>query len=148
MIDFTWYCNREHDSPNDFSIPRKHNMKDKPLEALQKPSWMSISLVTNRTHTLGCSCWLLGVVCEQPNLSRVPGPDADWSLGEGNSTARCRARCRRPEHVKRVFQVGFSSIRVPNYSVRQLKTSPAIDVLPSIREAVGHDIAFVAVDFG
>ena len=42
------------------------------------------------------------------------------------------------------IQAGFSTIWVSNHGARQLETSPAtIDVLPSIRDAVGPDVEII-----
>ena len=50
----------------------------------------------------------------------------------------------RPDDAKRALEVGFSTIWVSNHGARQLETSPAtIDVLPSIREAVGPNVEII-----
>ena len=50
----------------------------------------------------------------------------------------------RPDDAKKAHTVGFSTIWVSNHGARQLETSPAaIDVLPSIREAVGPNVEII-----
>ena len=50
----------------------------------------------------------------------------------------------RPETAIRALDVGFETIWVSNHGGRQLDGSPAtIDVLPSIREAVGPDAEII-----
>jgi len=50
----------------------------------------------------------------------------------------------RPDDAKKAIQIGFSTIWVSNHGARQLETSPAtIDVLPSIRSAVGPDVEII-----
>ena len=50
----------------------------------------------------------------------------------------------RPDDAKKALEVGFSTIWVSNHGARQLETSPAtIDVLPSIRDAVGPNVEII-----
>merc|ERR1712003_610486 len=50
----------------------------------------------------------------------------------------------RPDEAVKAVETGFSTMWVSNHGARQLETSPAtIDVLPSIREAVGPDIEII-----
>jgi isopentenyl diphosphate isomerase/L-lactate dehydrogenase-like FMN-dependent dehydrogenase len=69
--------------------------------------------------------------------------DAEWLLGEWNGPAAIKGVVR-PEDAKKAVETGFSTIWVSNHGARQLETSPAtIDVLPSIREAVGPDVEVI-----
>merc|ERR1712125_112768 len=69
--------------------------------------------------------------------------DAEWLLGEWNGPAAPKGVCR-PDDAVRELEVGFTSIWVSNHGARQLETSPAtIDVLPSIRNAVGPDVEII-----
>jgi len=50
----------------------------------------------------------------------------------------------RPDDAVTAVETGFSTMWVSNHGARQLETSPAtIDVLPSIREAVGPDVEII-----
>ena len=145
-VDFTWYGNRERDIRNDFSIPPKYNMKQT-LEALSKPAW-TYDFLSHEPYTYACintdvpADSLASFVNSQisPEFS---WSDAEWLLGEWNGPAAPKGVVR-PEDAKKALEVGFSSIWVSNHGARQLETSPAtIDVLPSIREAVGPDVEII-----
>jgi len=50
----------------------------------------------------------------------------------------------RPDDAKKALSIGFSTIWVSNHGGRQLETSPAtINVLPSIRKAVGSNVEII-----
>ncbi len=69
--------------------------------------------------------------------------DAEWLLGEWNGPAAPKGVVR-PEDAVKAKEIGFSTIWISNHGARQLETSPAtIDVLPSIREAVGPDMEII-----
>ena len=69
--------------------------------------------------------------------------DAEWLMKEWNGPAAIKGVVR-PDDAKRAVQVGFSTMWVSNHGARQLETSPAtIDVLPSIREAVGPNVEII-----
>lgn len=75
-------------------------------------------------------------------------PEFDWKdaerlLGEWNGPAAPEGVVR-PDGAKKAIEIGFSSIWVSNHGGRLLETSPAtIDVLPSIREAIGLDVEII-----
>lgn len=69
--------------------------------------------------------------------------DAEWLLGEWNGPSAVKGVCR-PDDAVRAVETGFTTMWVSNHGARQLETSPAtIDVLPSIREAVGPDVEII-----
>ena len=69
--------------------------------------------------------------------------DAEWLLGEWGGPAAVKGVVR-PDDAVRAVETGFSTMWVSNHGARQLETSPAtIDVLPSIREAVGPDVEII-----
>ncbi|GMI24924.1 hypothetical protein TeGR_g6907, partial [Tetraparma gracilis] len=69
--------------------------------------------------------------------------DAEWLLGEWGGPAAIKGVVR-PDDAVRAVETGFSTMWVSNHGARQLDTSPAtIDVLPSIREAVGPDVEII-----
>jgi isopentenyl diphosphate isomerase/L-lactate dehydrogenase-like FMN-dependent dehydrogenase len=69
--------------------------------------------------------------------------DAEWLLGEWNGYSAVKGVCR-PDDAVRAVETGFTTMWVSNHGARQLETSPAtIDVLPSIREAVGPSVEII-----
>jgi len=69
--------------------------------------------------------------------------DAEWLIGEWGGPTAIKGVCR-PDDAKKAVETGFSTMWVSNHGARQLETSPAtIDVLPSIREAVGPDVEII-----
>lgn len=69
--------------------------------------------------------------------------DAEWLLGEWNGPSAVKGVCR-PDDAVRAVETGFTTMWVSNHGARQLETSPAtIDVLPSIREAVGPNVEII-----
>lgn len=145
-VDFTWYGNRERDIRNDFSIPPKYSIGQM-VEAIRKPAW-TYDFLSHEPYTYACinsevpADSLAAFVASQlsPEFS---WSDAEWLLGEWNGPAAPKGVVR-PDDAKRAIEIGFSSIWVSNHGARQLETSPAtIDVLPSIREAVGPDVEII-----
>jgi isopentenyl diphosphate isomerase/L-lactate dehydrogenase-like FMN-dependent dehydrogenase len=145
-VDFTWYGNRERDIRNDFSIPPKYSVAQM-VEAIRKPAW-TYDFLSHDPYTYACinsdvpADSLAAFVNSQ--LSPEFGwSDAEWLLGEWNGPAAVKGVVR-PEDAKTAIETGFSTIWVSNHGARQLETSPAtIDVLPSIREAVGPDVEVI-----
>eukprot|EP00934_Nitzschia_sp_Nitz4_P004601 Nitzschia sp. Nitz4//scaffold8_size234185//176411//177769//NITZ4_001284-RA/size234185-augustus-gene-0.248-mRNA-1//1//CDS//3329559887//4591//frame0 len=145
-VDFTWYGNRERDVRNDFSIPPRYSVKQM-WEAVKKPAW-TYDFLSHEPYTYAIldkdvpADSLASFVNSQ--LSPEFGwSDAEWLLGEWNGPAAPKGVVR-PDDAKRAAEIGFSTIWVSNHGGRQLDTSPApIDVLPSIREAVGPDMEVI-----
>lgn len=145
-VDFTWYGNRERDIRNDFSIPPKYNIKQT-IEALKKPAW-TYDFLSHEPYTYAIinknvpADSLASFVNSQlsPEFS---WSDAEWLLGEWNGPAAIKGVVR-PDDAQKALEIGFSTIWVSNHGGRQMDTSPAtIDVLPSIREAVGPDVEII-----
>ena len=145
-VDFTWYGNRERDIRNDFSVPPKYSVAQI-VEAIRKPAW-TYDFLSHDAYTYACinsevpADSLAAFVNSQ--LSPEFGwSDAEWLLGEWNGPAAIKGVVR-PEDAVTAVETGFSTIWVSNHGARQLETSPAtIDVLPSIREAVGPDTEII-----
>ncbi|GAX15612.1 hypothetical protein FisN_3Lh083 [Fistulifera solaris] len=145
-VDFTWYGNRERDIRNDFSIPPKYNLKQT-IEALKKPAW-TWDFLSHEPYTYACintevPADSLAAFVNSQIMPEFSWKDAEWLLGEWNGPAAPKGVVR-PEDAKKAIEIGFSTIWVSNHGARQLETSPAtIDVLPSIREAVGPDVEII-----
>jgi len=145
-VDFTWYGNRERDIRNDFSIPPKYTIKQM-VEAVQKPAW-TYDFLSHEPYTYACintevPADSLAAFVNSQIMPEFSWKDAEWLLGEWNGPAAPKGVVR-PEDAKKALEIGFSSIWVSNHGARQLETSPAtIDVLPSIREAVGPDVEII-----
>lgn len=145
-VDFTWYGNRERDIRNDFSIPPKYTV-GQTIEALKKPAW-TYDFLSHEPYTYACintdvPADSLAAFVNSQIMPEFGWSDAEWLLGEWNGPAAPKGVVR-PADAKRALEIGFSSIWVSNHGARQLETSPAtIDVLPSIREAVGPDVEII-----
>lgn len=145
-VDFTWYGNRERDIRNDFSIPPKYNLTQT-IEALKKPAW-TWDFLSHEPYTYACintevPADSLAAFVNSQIMPEFSWKDAEWLLGEWNGPAAPKGVVR-PEDAKKAIEIGFSTIWVSNHGARQLETSPAtIDVLPSIREAVGPDVEII-----
>lgn len=145
-VDFTWYGNRERDIRNDFSIPPKHTVQQT-IEALKKPAW-TYDFLSHDPYTYACinsdvPADSLAAFVNSQMAPEFDWADAEWLMGEWNGPGAVKGVVR-PEDAKRALEVGFSTMWVSNHGARQLDTSPAtIDVLPSIREAVGPDVEII-----
>jgi L-lactate dehydrogenase (cytochrome) len=145
-VDFTWYGNRERDIRNDFSIPPKYTL-GQIVEAIKKPAW-TYDFLSHEPYTYACinkdvPADSLAAFVNSQIMPEFSWQDAEWLLGEWNGPAAPKGVIR-PEDAKRALEIGFSTIWVSNHGARQLETSPAtIDVLPSIREAVGPNVEII-----
>lgn len=145
-VDFTWYGNRERDIRNDFSIPPKYSIPQM-IEAIRKPAW-TYDFLSHEPYTYACinqevPADSLAAFVNSQIAPEFNWQDAEWLLGEWNGPAAPKGVCR-PEDAQKAVEIGFSTIWVSNHGARQLETSPAtIDILPSIREAVGPDVEII-----
>jgi len=117
------------------------------IEAIKKPAW-TYDFLSHEPYTYACintevpadslAAFVNSQISPEFNWS-----DAEWLLGEWNGPAAIKGVVR-PEDAKKAVEIGFSTVWVSNHGARQLETSPAtIDVLPSIREAVGPDVEII-----
>jgi isopentenyl diphosphate isomerase/L-lactate dehydrogenase-like FMN-dependent dehydrogenase len=145
-VDFTWYGNRERDIRNDFSIPPKYTIKQM-IEAIKKPAW-TYDFLSHEPYTYACintdvPADSLAAFVNSQIAPEFDWRDAEWLLGEWGGPAAVKGVVR-PDDAIRAVETGFSTMWVSNHGARQLETSPAtIDVLPSIREAVGPDVEII-----
>jgi len=145
-VDFTWYGNRERDIRNDFSIPPKYSVAQV-IEAIRKPAW-TYDFLSHDPYTYACintdvPADSLAAFVNSQIAPEFDWSDAEWLLGEWGGPAAIKGVVRPDDAVKAV-ETGFSTMWVSNHGARQLETSPAtIDVLPSIREAVGPDVEII-----
>jgi len=145
-VDFTWYGNRERDIRNGFTVPPDYSMKQI-AGAMAKPAW-TWDLLANEPYRYE----LLSSSTPAESLSKFVGEqmdpsfswkDAEWLCAEWDGPVAIKGVCR-PETAVRALDVGFETIWVSNHGGRQLDGSPAtIDVLPSIRQAVGPDAEII-----
>jgi len=115
--------------------------------ALSKPAW-TWDLLSNEEYKYA----LLNDDVAAESLAKFVGEqldpafswqDAEWLCSEWDGPVAIKGVCR-PETAVRALDVGFETIWVSNHGGRQLDGSPAtIDVLPSIREAVGKDVEII-----
>jgi len=145
-VDFTWYGNRERDIRNDFSIPPKYNIKQT-IEAIKKPAW-TWDFLSHEPYTYACintdvPADSLAAFVNSQIAPEFGWKDAEWLLGEWNGPSAIKGVVR-PDDAKKAVETGFTTMWVSNHGSRQLDTSPAtINVLPSIREAVGPDVEII-----
>ena len=70
--------------------------------------------------------------------------DAEWLVHEWDGPVALKGVVR-PEDARKAVERGFDAVWVSNHGGRQLETAPAtIDVLPSVRNALGGTKAWVA----
>jgi isopentenyl diphosphate isomerase/L-lactate dehydrogenase-like FMN-dependent dehydrogenase len=147
-VDFTWYGNRERDTRNEFTIPPSFSLAQV-VGAVQAPAW-TWDFITNDTYSYA----LLNKNVPAESLAKFVNEqispeftwkDAEWLCSEWQGTGPVAIKgIVRPDDAVRAIDHGFSTIWVSNHGGRQLNTSPApIDVLPSIREAVGPDVEVI-----
>lgn len=145
-VDFTWYGNRERDIRNDFSIPPKYSIPQA-IEAIRKPAW-TYDFLSHEPYTYACintdvPADSLAAFVNSQIAPEFNWDDAEWLLGEWGGPCAIKGVVR-PDDAQRAVKTGFSTMWVSNHGARQLETSPAtIDVLPSIREAVGPDVEII-----
>jgi len=145
-VDFSWYGNRERDIRNNFTIPPAYTPKLM-WEALKRPAWTwdflsnppyKYALIRDDVPADSLANFL--------NSQLYPAfgwEDAEWLCSAWDGPVAIKGICR-PDDAKRALEVGFTSIWVSNHGGRQLDTSPAtIDVLPSIRAAVGPGVEII-----
>lgn len=145
-VDLSWYGNRERDVRNDFSLPPKYSLHQT-LEALKKPAW-TYDFLSHEPFTYAIINKDVPADSLAAFVSNQMSPDfgwsdAEWLLGEWNGPAAIKGVVR-PDDAQKALETGFSTIWVSNHGGRQLDTAPAsIDVLPSIREAVGPNVEII-----
>ena len=125
-----------------FTIPPNYT-PSQVWEAIKAPAW-SWDFLANPAYNYACintevpADSLAAFVNSQINPA-FDWKDAEWLLGEWGMPSAIKGVVR-PDDAIKAKEIGFSTMWVSNHGARQLETSPAtIDVLPSIREAVGPD---------
>jgi len=145
-VDFSWYGNRERDIRNGFTIPPNYSLNQM-WEAAKRPAW-TWDFLANEEYRYA----LLNKHVAADSLSNFVASqlypafnwdDAAWLCSQWDGPKALKGVCR-PEDAVRALEAGFTSIWVSNHGGRQLDGSPAtIDVLPSIREAVGPSVEII-----
>lgn len=145
-VDFTWYGNRERDIRNGFTIPPNYTVTQV-VEAIKRPIW-TWDFISNDPYKYACintdvPADSLAAFVNSQLSPEFDWEDAEWLMKEWNGPAAIKGVVR-PDDAVRAVKAGFSTMWVSNHGARQLETSPAtIDVLPSIREAVGPDVEII-----
>lgn len=151
----SWTGNRERDLRNGFSIPPSYTIQQT-VEAICRPAW-TWDFVSNDPFHYACINQDVPAESIVSFVNRKLTPDfnwsdAEWILGEWSGSGGANGGGRqsaikgivRPEDAQRAIDIGFDVIWVSNHGGRQLETAPAtIDVLPSIRQAVGEDVPII-----
>lgn len=146
-VDVAWMGNRERDLRNGFSVPPSYSLKQT-MAALRSPAW-TYDFLSHEPYAYACirpnvpAESLVGFINSQltPDFG---WKDAEWLLGEWHTPHTAIKGVVRPEDALLAKETGFSTVWVSNHGGRQMETAPAtIDVLPSIRKAVGPDMEIV-----
>merc|ERR1712078_704763 len=144
--DFTWFGNRERDTRNGFSVPPNYSVRQI-VEAIKRPAW-TWDLLVNDVYTYATidknvpaepmAAFINKQLCPDFNWK-----DAEWLANEWGGNLSLKGVVR-PDDAVKALDHGFNSLWVSNHGGRQLETAvPTIDVLPSIRAAVGKDVEIV-----
>jgi len=146
-VDFSWYGNRERDIRNGFTIPPAYTAKQI-YEALKKPAWTwdflstpayRYALIAGDVPAASLASFINDQITPAFNWEDAAWLCKEWDLGPRAIKGICR-----PEDAVKAVEAGFTTIWVSNHGGRQLDTSPAtIDVLPSIRAAVGPEVEII-----
>lgn len=125
------------------------------MQAIRRPAW-TWDFITN--EPLQYACIRQDVPAESivsfVNRQLTPNfgwSDAEWLLGEWGDVGGAGSQQQiaikgvvRPDDARRAVEMGFNVVWVSNHGGRQMETAPAtIDVLPSIRKAVGDDVTII-----
>ena len=143
-VDVSWMGNRERDPRNGFTVPPIYTFRQT-LEAIQSPAW-TMDFLSNEPYKYACFNKDVPAASMAAFIGSQLSPDfnwkdVEWLLGEWTHGPTAIKGVVRPEDARRAQATGFSTIWVSNHGGRQLETSPAtIDVLPSIRDAVGPEM--------
>lgn len=145
-VDFTWLGKRERDTRNGFTIPPAYNA-NQVVEAMKRPAW-TWDFLSNKPFSYSVldgnapADSLASFVSKQISPS-FGWKDAEWLLGEWGGHS-CIKGVVRPDDALKAKRTGFDCVWISNHGGRQLDTSPAtIDVVESIREAVGADAELI-----
>ena len=162
-VDLTWYGNRERDTRNGFTVPPSYTMTQM-IEAIRKPAW-TWDFLSNDEYAYAALDVAASARKErkdsmdnQSTSDDQPLPsdrraqvsfirdtfdpsfnwaDAEWLCQEWDGPVALKGVVR-PDDALKAVQRGFDAVWVSNHGGRQMETAPAsVDVLPSIREAMG-----------
>ncbi len=146
-VDVSWMGNRERDPRNGFTVPPTYSLRQT-MEACKSPAW-TMDFLSNEPYKYACFAKDVPASSMAAFIGSQLSPDFDWKdaewlLGEWNHGPAAIKGVVRREDAILAKATGFSTIWVSNHGGRQLDTSPAsIDVLPSIRQAVGKDMEII-----
>lgn len=146
-VDVSWMGNRERDPRNGFTVPPTYTLRQT-WEALRSPAW-TMDFLSREPYQYACFNKDVPAASMAAFIGSQLSPDFDWKdaewlLGEWTHGPVAIKGVVRPEDAITAKATGFSTIWVSNHGGRQLETSPAtIDVLPSIRAAVGSDTEII-----
>jgi len=147
-VDVSWMGNRERDPRNGFTVPPTYAWSQI-MAAAQAPAW-TLDFLSRPPYSYACfssndvpATSMAAFVGSQLSPD-FHWKDAEWLLGEWTHGPTAIKGVVRPDDAVRAQELGFTTIWVSNHGGRQLETSPAtIDVLPSIRQAVGPQMEII-----
>lgn len=163
-VDLTWYGNRERDTRNGFTVPPAYSLRQT-LDALRRPAW-TWDFLSNPEYAYAALDVAAEARARRAAESSTRGPhesvlptdrrtqvafirdafdpsfswdDAEWLVQEWGDTGPVALKgVVRPDDALRAVERGFDAVWVSNHGGRQMETAPAtVDVLPSVREALG-----------
>jgi len=165
-VDLTWYGNRERDTRNGFTVPPAYSLRQT-LDALRRPAWTwdFLSNPEYAYAALDVAAEARARRAAETRQAREPHrepvlptdrrtqvafirdafdpsfswDDAEWLVQEWGDTGPVALKgVVRPDDALRAVERGFDAVWVSNHGGRQMETAPAsVDVLPSVREALG-----------
>ena len=148
--DTAWFGKRERDPRNGFTMPPTYSPQQI-WQAVNAPAW-SLDFISHPPMKFEVAygdkpAEALAEYFNSKMSKDYSWKDAEWLLGEWGGHAALKGVCR-PDDAATAVSLGFNAVWVSNHGGRQLETSPpTIDLLPSVREAVGATVPII-VDGG
>lgn len=144
--DLTWFGNRERDLRNGFSIPPVHSLQTT-LAAAARPRWAYDFLTSPKIEYAmirelrggGASPRAIADFATDAFDATFSWKDAEWFRTQWDGPIAMKG-ILRPDDARRALDTGYDAVWVTSHGARQLDTAVSpIDVLSSIRKAVGED---------
>ena len=164
-VDLTWYGNRERDTRNGFTVPPAYTLKQM-ANAITRPAW-TWDFLSSPEYAYAALDVAAEARARRAAETSTREPhhepvlptdrrtqvafirdafdpsfswdDAEWLVQEWGDTGPVALKgVVRPDDALRAVERGFDAVWVSNHGGRQMETAPAtVDVLPSVREALG-----------
>lgn len=150
--DLHWFGNRERDARTGFTVPPSYGMKQI-VGACMAPAWTwdfvthdpyKYALMREDVDAEAIAAFIQAMIDQKFDWDDAKWLVEQWSRLRPDGTVALKGVVRPDEAIKAVNEIGFKAIWVSNHGGRQLETAvPPIEVLPSIRAAVGPNVPIV-----